>query len=84
MQTLRLAFSKRAARSGRAVARAAAAGLVIVIASAGAPARATAQQNARPSFTVATATAQRGQRAYGALKVPPGSDAGYDLPLRLR
>ncbi len=81
MQTLRLAFSKRAARSGRAAARAAAAGLVIVIALAGPPARATAQQDARTSFTVGTATAQRGQRAYGVLKVPAGSDAGYDIPV---
>src|SRR6185503_16936916 len=59
----------------------AAAGLVIVIAAAGAPAHPTAQQDARSSFTVGTATAQRGQRAYGVLKVPAGSDAGYDIPV---
>ena len=34
-----------------------------------------------PSFTVGTATAQRGARAYGALPVPAGSDAGYDIPI---
>jgi predicted deacylase len=34
-----------------------------------------------PTFTVGTATAQRGQKAYGALKVPAGSDAGYDIPV---
>ena len=34
-----------------------------------------------PSFTVGTATAQRGARAYGALPVPAGSDAGYDIPV---
>src|SRR5215212_7226169 len=33
------------------------------------------------SFIVGTATAQRGQRAYGVLKVPAGSDAGYDIPV---
>ena len=38
-------------------------------------------QDAHPSFTVGTATAQRGQRAYGVLKVPAGSDAGYDIPV---
>src|SRR5450759_5049697 len=38
-------------------------------------------QDAHPSFTVGTATAQRGQKAYGVLKVPAGSDAGYDLPV---
>jgi predicted deacylase len=39
------------------------------------------RQTERPSFTVGTATAQRGQRAYGVLKVPAGSDAGYDIPV---
>jgi predicted deacylase len=39
------------------------------------------QPDAHPSFTVGTATAQRGQRAYGVLKVPAGSDAGYDIPV---
>jgi predicted deacylase len=38
-------------------------------------------QDAHPSFSVGTATAQRGQRAYGVLKVPAGSDAGYDIPV---
>src|SRR5438105_739542 len=28
-----------------------------------------------------TAAAQRGQKAYGVLKVPAGSDAGYDIPV---
>ncbi len=39
------------------------------------------QTDAHPSFTVGTATAQRGQRAYGVLEVPAGSDAGYDIPV---
>jgi len=39
------------------------------------------QADAHTSFTVGTATAQRGQRAYGVLKVPAGSDAGYDIPV---
>jgi hypothetical protein len=38
-------------------------------------------QDARQTFTVGTATAQRGQKAYGVLKVPAGSDAGYDIPV---
>ena len=55
--------------------------LIILTAAAGEPARATAQQDARASFTVGTATAPRGQRAYGVLKVPAGSDAAYDIPV---
>ena len=42
---------------------------------------ALAQQDPHPTFTVGTATAQRGQKVYGALKVPAGSDAGYDIPV---
>ena len=38
-------------------------------------------QDARTTFTVGTATAQRGQKAYGLLKVPAGVDAGYDIPV---
>jgi uncharacterized protein len=38
-------------------------------------------QDAHPSFTVGTATAQRGHRAYGTIAVPAGSDAGYDIPV---
>src|SRR5438552_5614785 len=40
-----------------------------------------AAQDAHPTFTVGTATAQRGQKVYGVLKVPAGSDAGYDIPV---
>jgi uncharacterized protein len=40
-----------------------------------------AAQDPHPTFTVGTATAQRGQKAYGVLKVPAGSDAGYDIPV---
>src|SRR3954465_14908853 len=39
------------------------------------------QGDAHPTFTVGTATAPRGQTAYGVLKVPAGSDAGYDIPV---
>src|SRR3954470_15819273 len=39
------------------------------------------QGDAHPSFTVGTATARRGQTAYGVLKVPAGTDAGYDIPV---
>lgn len=38
-------------------------------------------QDPRATFKVGTATAQRGQKAYGALKVPAGVDAGYDIPV---
>jgi predicted deacylase len=36
-------------------------------------------QDARAPFTAGTASAPRGQRAYGALKVPAGSDAATDI-----
>jgi|SRR5579862_2599048 len=38
-------------------------------------------QDPRLAFTVGTATAQRGQTAFGVIKVPQGSDAGYDIPV---
>src|SRR5437762_3774729 len=38
-------------------------------------------QDAHATFTVGTASAGRGQRALGVLKVPAGSDAGYDMPV---
>jgi len=38
-------------------------------------------KDAHPTFTVGTATALRGQKAYGVLKVPAGVDAGYDIPV---
>ena len=38
-------------------------------------------QDAHPSFTVGTATALRGKKATGVLKVPAGVDAGYDIPV---
>jgi uncharacterized protein len=40
-----------------------------------------AQQDAHPTFTVGTAKAQRGQKAYGVMTVPAGVDAGYDIPV---
>ena len=40
-----------------------------------------AQQDAHPTFTVGTAKAQRGQKAYGVITVPAGVDAGYDIPV---
>ncbi len=42
---------------------------------------AASAQDTHPAFTVGTAIAQRGQKAYGVLKVPAGSDAGYDIPV---
>jgi predicted deacylase len=35
----------------------------------------------RPTFTVGTATAARGQKATGVIAVPPGSDAGTNIPV---
>ena len=40
----------------------------------------TAAQD-RPTFTVGTATAARGQKATGTIEVPPGSDAGLSIPV---
>lgn len=49
------------------------AGLGIVVAAQG--------QDARPTLTVGTAVAARGQVAYGDLQVPAGSDAATNLPV---
>jgi uncharacterized protein len=38
-------------------------------------------QDTHPKFSVGTATASRGQTAAGVIKVPAGSDAGYDIPV---
>jgi len=38
-----------------------------------------AAQDARATFAVGTASAARGQKAYGVLKIPAGSDAGTDI-----
>jgi hypothetical protein len=40
-------------------------------------------QDAHPTFTVGTATALRGKKATGVLKVPAGVDAGYDIPVAI-
>jgi uncharacterized protein len=40
-----------------------------------------ALQDTHPTFTVGTAKAQRGQKAYGVITVPAGVDAGYDIPV---
>jgi predicted deacylase len=39
------------------------------------------QRDAHPTFMVGTATATRGKKALGVLKVPAGSDGGYDMPV---
>ncbi|HEV3139160.1 MAG TPA: succinylglutamate desuccinylase/aspartoacylase family protein, partial [Vicinamibacterales bacterium] len=44
------------------------------------PAAAIYEQSGQ-TFTVGTATANRGQTAFGAIKVTKGSDAGYDIPV---
>ena len=50
-------------------------------AGAGGVARRLGQDPRSDAFTVGTATARRGQKVYGVLKVPAGSDAGYDIPV---
>ncbi len=42
---------------------------------------AAAQSDPHPTFTVGTATASRGQKAYGVMHVPAGVDAAYDIPV---
>jgi predicted deacylase len=54
---------------------------VLLIAMTGAWATARTSQQTRPSFTVGTATAAMGVRASGVIHVPPGVDAGYDIPV---
>ena len=46
-----------------------------------APAQATIQTQDTPTFSVGTATASRGQSAFGALEIPAGPDAGVNLPV---
>jgi hypothetical protein len=61
------------------------AALAVVVAAgptkAGHDAREAQAADPRPTFTVGTATAKRGEKAYGVLKVPAGVDAGYDIPV---
>ena len=38
-------------------------------------------QDAHPTLVVGTATASRGHKATGVIKVPAGVDAGYDIPV---
>lgn len=38
-------------------------------------------QNPHATMTVGTATAHRGEKAYGAIVVPPGVDSGYSIPV---
>lgn len=55
--------------------------LAVVLVSVACVGGLAAAQDAHPTFAVGTATAPRGQKAYGVLKVPAGSDAGYDIPV---
>ena len=65
----------------RFIARFAVVALVVAAGPAQAGRHVLHAQDAHPTFTVGTATAQRGQKVYGVLKVPAGSDAGYDIPV---
>ncbi len=53
---------------------------LLICVAAGAHAQAPGS-DARPTFTVGTATAKRGAVAYGEVAVPPNSDAGYSIPV---
>ena len=53
-------------------------GVLIVFLLAAIPVRA---QDARPAFTVGTATATRGTTALGAIVVPAGPDSGLRMPV---
>jgi uncharacterized protein len=56
--------------------------IIIIVLTSGAAVFGLGQaQDTRATFAVGTATAQRGQKVYGAIKVPAGSDAGYDIPV---
>lgn len=52
-----------------------------LLASSFAPSLAHAQRNDAPSFTVGTATAQRGTTATGTIPVPAGSDSALAIPV---
>src|SRR5436190_1899731 len=45
------------------------------------PAEAGRYPQSGRTFTVGTASATRGQTAFGVIRVPQGSDAGYDIPV---
>jgi len=47
----------------------------------GLAAPAALQTDAHATFSAGTATATRGKKALGVLKVPAGSDGGYDMPV---
>jgi predicted deacylase len=55
----------------------------LIVLTSAAPALVRGAQDEHPTFTVGSATAARGQRALGVIKVPAGSDAGYDIPVAL-
>jgi len=55
--------------------------LIIAATILSACAQAARAQDPHPTFTVGTATANRGQKALGVIHVPAGSDAGYDIPV---
>src|SRR5262249_38302035 len=53
----------------------------ISVRTAGGVALAQSPADARPTFSVGTASARRGQKTLGTLNVPAGIDAGYDMPV---
>src|SRR5947207_13173439 len=59
--------------------RFAAAALIFVASSGGV--ELVRAQDAHPTFAVGSATASRGARAAGVIRVPAGVDAGYEIPV---
>src|SRR4029079_5944707 len=47
------------------------------------PGRIAAQADSHPTLTVGSATARRGEKVYGAIQVPAGTDSGYAIPVVL-
>src|SRR5262245_15050816 len=76
---LRAAVLRRPSRrlKGKSKMRRLATGVVLLLIAA----PLTLAQDTRATFSVGSATASRGQTARGAIKVPPGVDAGYDIPV---
>src|SRR5580704_288083 len=57
--------------------------LSLMVLTSAALAVARGAQDEHATFTVGSATATRGQKALGVIKVPVGSDPGYDIPVAL-
>jgi predicted deacylase len=57
--------------------------LLVALAGLTTPPSPEAQTDPHPTMTVGTASAHRGEKAYGAILVPPGVDSGYAIPVAI-